>query len=79
MVTYRYSNKQLPKRGEKVKNQLAKLREQKGITQEELAAAAGVTRAHISRLENGHVQASIKVLYNIARKLEVKMEDIFLD
>lgn len=62
-----------------MKNKLAKLREQKGITQEELAIAAGVTRAHISRLENGHVKPSIMVLYNIAKKLDVKIEDIFLD
>lgn len=59
-------------------NQLAKIREQKKVTQEELAAAVGVTRAHISRIENNHVTPSLKVLSLIAKKLDVKIDDIFL-
>lgn len=59
-------------------NQLAKLREQKNVTQEELAIAVGVTRAHISKIENGKYTGSIKVLSRIAKKLDVKIEDIFL-
>jgi putative transcriptional regulator len=60
-------------------NCLAKLREQKGITQEELAISAGVSRAHISKIENGKYNGSIKVLSRIAKKLDVKIEDIFLN
>jgi putative transcriptional regulator len=59
-------------------NQLAKLREQKKLTQEELALAVGVSRAHISKFENGKGSPSIKVLSQIAKKLDVKLDDIFL-
>jgi putative transcriptional regulator len=59
-------------------NQLAKLREQKKITQEELASAAGVSRNHISKIENGHGVPSLKVLSAIAKKLDVTINDIFL-
>jgi putative transcriptional regulator len=62
-----------------VENCLAKLREKKGVTQEELALAAGVSRAHISKIENGKYNGSIKVLSRIAKKLDVKIEDIFLN
>lgn len=61
-----------------MENQLAKLRKQKELTQEELALAVGVTREHISKIENGNGLASLKVLSAIAKKLEVKMDDIFL-
>lgn len=61
-----------------MKNQLAKIREQKQITQEELASAAGVSRYHISKFENGHGVPSYKVLSAIAKKLDVKIDDIFL-
>jgi putative transcriptional regulator len=62
-----------------MENQLAKIREQKNITQEELAVAAGVTRAHISKIENGKYMGSIKVLSRIAQVLDVQIEDIFFN
>jgi len=62
-----------------MKNRLAEIRSNKKITQDELAAAAGVTRNHISRIENGVCSPSMKVLSRIAKFLEVKIDDIFLD
>jgi putative transcriptional regulator len=63
-----------------MENKLAALRKQKKLTQEELAAAAGITRNYISKIENGtDVNVSLKVLSAIAKKLEVKISDIFLD
>jgi putative transcriptional regulator len=59
-------------------NQLAKIREQKQITQQELASAVGVSRNHISKIENGKYTGSIRVLSRIAKELDVKMDDIFL-
>jgi putative transcriptional regulator len=61
-----------------MENQLAKIREQKKITQEELASAVGVSRVHISKIENGNGMPSFKVLSAIAKKLDVKIDDIFL-
>lgn len=63
-----------------MQNQLATLRKEKNLTQEELALAAGVTRNYISKIENGNdVNVSLKVLSAIAKKLNVKISDIFLD
>lgn len=63
-----------------MKNQLATLRKQKNITQQELAEAAGITRNYISKIENGEgVNVSINVLFAIADKLGIKVGDIFLD
>jgi putative transcriptional regulator len=61
-----------------MENQLAKLRKQKHLTQEELAIAIGVSRVHISKIENGNGVCSVNVLYAIAKKLDVKIDDIFL-
>jgi putative transcriptional regulator len=61
-----------------MKNQLAKLRKQKHLTQEELAVAAGITRNYISKIENKDAVCSVNVLYAIAKKLDVKIDDIFL-
>lgn len=61
-------------------NQLAALRKQKKITQEELADAAGVTRQYICKIEKGtNVNVTVRVLFAIAKKLEVRISDIFLD
>ncbi|WP_026572473.1 helix-turn-helix transcriptional regulator [Bacillus sp. UNC438CL73TsuS30] len=60
-----------------MKNQLAKIRKEAKLTQEELAAAVGITRNYVSKIENGGV-CSLKVLSAIAKKLNVKIDDIFL-
>lgn len=62
-----------------MENQLAALRKQKNLTQEQLAEAAGITRNYISKIENGSsINISLKVLSAIAKKLDVKIDDIFL-
>lgn len=61
-----------------MENQLASLRKQKNLTQEELALAVGVSRVHISKIENGNGKCSLDVLYAIAKKLDVNINDIFL-
>lgn len=60
-------------------NQILKLRKQQKITQEELAIVAGVSRNHISKIENGKATGSVKVLTKISKKLGVSIEDIFLN
>ena len=48
------------------------------MTQEELAAAVGVTRQTIISLENGKYNASLQLAFKIARFFEMRIEDIFL-
>ena len=61
-----------------MKNRLRELREAKGLTQEELAKALGVTRQTIIAIEKGKYDPSLKLAFKIARFFGVKIEDIFL-
>ncbi len=47
-------------------------RESAGLTQRELAEQVGVTVTHISHLENGHAQPSLRLLENIAEACGVE-------
>ena len=48
---------------------LAQLRKELGLTQRELAEKVGKPQSTIARIENGTVNASFKVLYEIASKV----------
>lgn len=61
-----------------MEHQLRHLRKNKKFTQEQLAEKAEVTRNYISKIENGGT-ASVAVWYKIAKALDVKLSDIFLD
>lgn len=49
---------------------LKKIRAEKGMTQEELAAKVGVTRQHIGLIENGTANPSPAVAKAIGKALE---------
>ncbi len=55
---------------------IRELREKAGITQVELAAAAGLTQSHVSRLENAEHSATHLTLTKIARALGVDLGEI---
>jgi len=61
-----------------VKNRLEELRKQRGIKQEELAAALEVSRQTIGSLENGRYNPSILLAFRIARYFGVGIEEIFI-
>lgn len=57
---------------------IRELREEKRMTQEELAEKSGVSRVTISGLENGTDRATTtKTLQSIARALGVSVDQIF--
>ena len=58
--------------------QIASLRREKGITQEELAAILEVSRQTISSLEKGRYNPSILLAFKIARCFGQSIEEIFL-
>ena len=60
-----------------LKTKIQELRKQNKVTQEELAAALGVTRQTIISLENGKYNASVQLAFKIARFFEQSIEDIF--
>ena len=61
-----------------MKNRLEEIRQGRGITQEELAAALEVSRQTIGSLENGRYNPSILLAFKIARYFDMKIEDIFI-
>lgn len=61
-----------------MKNRLEELRKARGVRQEELAAALGVSRQTIGSLENGRYNPSIQLAFKIARFFELRIEDVFL-
>ena len=61
-----------------MKNKLEELRKQRGIRQEELAAALEVSRQTIGSLENGRYNPSILLAFKIARYFDVSIEEIFI-
>ena len=61
-----------------LKNKLEEIRKQRGIKQEELADAMGVSRQTISSLENGRYNPSVILAIKLARYFSMNVEDIFI-
>ena len=61
-----------------MKNRLEEIRKERGIKQEELAAALGVSRQTIGSLENGRYNPSIILAFKLARYFNMSIEDIFI-
>lgn len=61
-----------------MKNRLEEIRKDRGIRQEELALALGVSRQTIGSLENGRYNPSITLAFKIARYFGMQIEDIFI-
>jgi len=61
-----------------MRNYLREFREERGLTQEEIAKALGVTRQTIIAIEKGKYDPSLKLAFKIARFFGVKIEDIFV-
>jgi len=59
-------------------NKIKELRAKHNLTQEELANRVGVRRETIVFLEQGKYNPSLKLAYDIARALEVKIDDLFI-
>jgi len=63
--------------GEYIINTVCELRTKKGMTQEELAEAVGVTRQTIISIEKGRYAPSITLALKIASVFKVCVDDIF--
>lgn len=61
-----------------MKNRLEEIRKERGIKQEELAAALEVSRQTIGSLENGRYNPSITLAFKLARHFDMSIEDIFI-
>ena len=61
-----------------MKNEIKAWRKKRGVTQEELARALGVTRQTIISLENGRYIASLPLAHAIAVFFDTTIEEIFI-
>ncbi len=61
-----------------MENYLERFRAQKGLTQQELADLAGVSRQTIISLERGRYNPSITLAFRLARLFGVTVEDLFV-
>lgn len=60
-----------------MKNNLKEKREEKGLTQDELAQALGVSRQTINSIETGRYIASLQLALLIAAYFKTSVENIF--
>lgn len=58
-------------------NSVHKLRKQRKLTQEELAAKVGVTRQTIIAMEKGNYAPSVMLALKVAKAFRTRVEDIF--
>ena len=59
------------------KNKIKEIREQKGLTQEEVAKKAEIFPNYYAKIERGTINTSIEKAKKIAKALEVEVSDIF--
>jgi len=60
-----------------LKNRIEEIRKERGVRQEELAKALGVSRQTISSLENGRYNPSILLAYKTAKYFGMTIEEVF--
>lgn len=60
----------------KLNENIAKLRKEKGITQEELAVAVGVTNQTVSKWESGRCCPNIDLLPSLASYFEISIDEL---
>ena len=65
--------------GDFLETKIREFRQKKGLTQQELADAVGVTRQTINALENARYNPSLLLAYNITKVLDQEsIEDVFI-
>lgn len=75
----KYINSKSIQLGDCLETKIRQFRQEKGITQQELADSVGVTRQTINALENARYNPSLLLAYNITKILGKQyIEDVFL-
>ncbi len=59
-------------------NRIRQLRKERKVTQDDLAAAVGVTRQTVISIENGKYNASLQLAHKISKYFDMKIEDVFI-
>ena len=61
---------------ERLANRIKRIREQRGLSQEALAAKAGLSRGYLARLETGRHDPTVGTVEKLAKALRVKVIDL---
>ena len=61
-----------------MKNRIECIRKERGLLQDEMAKALGVSRQTISSLENGRYNPSIMLAHKIAKYFAMTIEEVFI-
>jgi len=61
---------------EKIGMKIKAVREKRGLSQEELAQRAEISRGYLARLETGRHEPTLTMLAKIAKALRVKTADL---
>jgi transcriptional regulator with XRE-family HTH domain len=61
---------------QKIGQRIRILRESKGITQQDLAAACNFEKTNMSRIEAGRTNPTISTLYKISQALEITISEL---
>lgn len=61
-----------------MKNNLKRYRQEKSISQDELAAILGVSRQTINSIETGKFDPSLKLVIKITRFFNTDLESVFI-
>lgn len=62
----------------KIGEKIRKYREEKNITQEDLALSAGLNRAYIGYIERGERNPSTETIAKIAKALKIQIHELFI-
>ena len=62
----------------KIGQNIARIRKERGLTQEDLCGMAEIDRSYLSEIENGKMNMTIKSLVMIAKSLKCDLSDIIL-
>ena len=61
-----------------MKNNLEKIRKERGLTQNDLVSVLKVSRQTISSIENGRYNPSLELAFDIANYFDMTIEEIFI-
>jgi len=60
----------------KIGMNISKIRKEKGMTQEDLCGVTELDRSHLSEIENGKMNVTVKTLSKISESLGVSLKDL---
>ncbi len=66
----------MPSVSQRVGRTIQRLRERRGLTQEGLAAKAGISRGYVARVETGRHDLPLSTLVRLAKALGVGAEEL---